>query len=113
MKSKKKPKHPKPRVKVAPPSKRHKSVKDYDRKSMGQEIKEALEDVLEQERNEKKSKAALKKLADEFEAAERQWKTNVIESHESNRPFWNEELPKSQNSWVDSFLAVFGFKRSK
>lgn len=32
MKSKKKPKKPKPRIKVAPPSKRHKSKKDYDRK---------------------------------------------------------------------------------
>ena len=99
MKSKKKPKRPKRRIKVAPPSKRHKSVKDYDRKSMGQEIKEALEDVLEQERTEKKSKATLKKLADEFDAAERQWKTEVIESHETKK------------TWVDSFLAIFGFKR--
>jgi hypothetical protein len=33
MKSKKKPKKPKPRIKVAPPSKKHKSKKDYNRKN--------------------------------------------------------------------------------
>jgi hypothetical protein len=40
MKSKKKPKKVKPRIKVAPPSKRHKSIKDYDRKALKKEDQE-------------------------------------------------------------------------
>lgn len=53
MKSKKKNKKPKRRIKVAPPSKRHKSKKDYDRKTVGQEVKTALEDALACEKGEK------------------------------------------------------------
>ena len=103
-KSKKKPKKSKSRIKVAPPSKRHKSVKDYDKKASRQETKDALgkekaqniyagssfEDFLDSER-----------IPDMvvLDAAERQWKTDVIESEE----------PKK--SWADYFFAIFGFKR--
>lgn len=40
--AKKKLKKPKPRIPVAPPGSRHKSVKDYDRKKQKKELKKLI-----------------------------------------------------------------------
>jgi hypothetical protein len=43
MKTKKKSKKPKARIKVAPPQSRHKSKKDYDRKKLEKDLNKSLE----------------------------------------------------------------------
>ena len=105
-KSKKKPKKSKPRIKVAPPSKRHKSVKDYDRKVSKKVTVNNQEECFDKISDAVSSGARvvegsiLKAIESaDFDKIERQCKTDIIESEE----------PKK--SWVDSFFAIFGFKR--
>ncbi len=108
-KSKKKPKKPKSRIKVAPPSKRHKSVKDYDRKVSKKVTVDNQEECFDKISDAVSSGArvvegsVLKAIesADfaDFDKIERQWKMDVIESEEPEK------------SWIDYFFAIFGFKR--
>lgn len=112
MKSKTKYKKPKPRIKVAPPSKRHKSARDYDRKELKNELNKSikeigLDDVLEIDEVKQTpifiKNNAVKDLRDAY------W-----ERHTSIKP--SEELKealKPKKSWhlVDYLMNIFGFKR--
>lgn len=93
MKSKKKPKKVKPRVKVAPPSKRHKSAKDYDRKLFNKKDCEVLNGYAIDTVEPIEFKEPIIYDMDK--------KEQVIKSY------------KSKYTWVDSFLWLFGFKRQK
>lgn len=64
MKSKNKTKKIKPRIPVAPPSKRHKSVKDYDRKNLKKEDRKASRKISS-------NKALKKPILDETEETEK------------------------------------------
>jgi len=114
VKSKKKPKRPKPRIKVAPPSKKHKSKKDYDRRSLKAKTKEALDSVSLSHNNIVDGDGVARYIPQiEFtDHLVHNGELSIVQTCvglETESP----ECQKIANSWVDYFFAIFGFKRKK
>lgn len=117
-KSKKKPKKPKPRIKVAPPSKRHKSVnekvttnpwdnislRDFLRVQGEQQVKLVEGDLIFE--TEQCGCTQEKGCLDPIEFKNHQVHNGTELTNKSTQI--RNETPKT---WVDSFMAIFGLKR--
>lgn len=106
MKNKKKPKKVKPRIKVAPPSKRHKSKKDYNRKANKQN--KILDELAEETQKLGLYEAEFLDNSKSTTNLHLQTPVSCI-GLETESP----ECQKLEKSWVDYFFSIFNFKRSK
>jgi hypothetical protein len=117
MKSKKKSKKVKPRIKVAPPSKKHKSKKDYNRKTKTASLAQTiLEDQARNPYAGSRFEDFMKLEQECFGLTTEKCDCTPEKGCLDNEPELAKESTQAHNeqqkmSWIDNFFSIFGFKR--
>jgi hypothetical protein len=108
----KKPKKFKPRIKVAPPSQRHRSAMDYDRKQLKEDLNKALKSIGLDDTL----------VVDEVMPTELEEKIKNFRVDGLTFDDWLDKCKNDMNEaikepprkhWFDSFMSIFGFRRNK